>query len=144
MFIISASPDININAFLSLVHESDCNFTIDTFYNWHNNNCLIIPQGFIYIRVTPEISLKRSNFSLQELYKIYAIQNDYFVEKTSMPKNLCSIPILILNGNINFETDFSQFYNHLFYIKKLLNQIQEQKNIALGIYKEKSPHRYCC
>ncbi|HEX4069127.1 MAG TPA: hypothetical protein VHX42_03440 [Candidatus Babeliales bacterium] len=115
------------------------------------------PQGVIYMRVMPEIALRRlescsakaskdkgpSNLTLEYIQQVYQQKNEQFIENKNNPTELQNLPVLVLNGNIDFQTDFSQFYSHLFYIKKFLLQIQERQEIALGIYKEKV-HRRCC
>ena len=145
MFIIANSPDFNIKRFIELINESSCDFTIETFHEWKQKN--IIPQGFIYIKTMPEISFKRltqKNYilSLQEIENTFEFFNNYFITKTIMPLELHTTPMLVLNGFINFETDFSQFYNHLFYIKKFFNEIQEKHNKEKNIFIPKK-HSSC-
>ncbi len=98
------------------------------------------------MRVMPEIALKRmhqSNLTLEEIQQVYQQKNEQFVENKNNPAALQSLPVLVLNGNIDFQADFSQFYSHLFYIKRFLLQIEEKQEMMLGIYKEKT-YRRCC
>lgn len=112
-----------------------------------------LPEGIIYLRVMPEIAFARiqkralpaeSGITLDYIQQVYEQKERLFIENKNSPAELQNLPVLVLNGNIDFQTDFAQFYNHLFYIKRLLIQIQEKKDITLGIYKEKSPQRHCC
>ena len=149
MLIITASPDHSITAFISLVRESNCDFLMNSFYDWQCNNQQPTPQGFVYIRVAPDISFKRlqkqdQSFTLADIQKIYDEHEHYFVHKTTLPTNLHHIPILVLNGNINFENDFSQFYTHLFSIKKFFKEVKDKEDKAAGVYvTPKKKHRGC-
>ena len=71
------------------------------------------PEGIIYLQTSPD----------------------------SGPTQLPELPTIVLNGTIDFQTNFAHYYNHLFYIKKFINQIQEQKDQAQGIKKH---YRKCC
>lgn len=111
------------------------------------------PEGIIYLRVLPEIAFARikkralqaeSDITLDYIKQIYAEKEQIFIENKNSPKGLEHLPVLVLNGNIDFQTDFAQFYNHLFYIRRFIKQIQDKKDLALGIYKEKTNHRHCC
>jgi thymidylate kinase len=155
MLIIDGTIGSNISAFLARLNEETLPCTIMLYQEWlathsshtHCNSNDNHPQGIIYIRVMPEIALKRispSNLTLEKIQQIYQQKNEQFIENKNNSKELQDLPVLVLNGNIDFQTDFSQFYSHLFYIKRFLNQIQERKEIALGIYKKKSPQQRCC
>lgn len=149
MIILATSPDHNSAAFISLVRESNCDFLINSLEDWKKNNQLPSPEGFVYIRVAPAISFKLlqkydKNITLSVIQKIYDEYEDYFVHKTTLPAKLQHIPVLILNGNINFENDFSQFYTHLFSIKKFFKGIKDTQDKAAGVYvAPKKKHRGC-
>jgi hypothetical protein len=145
MLIIAASPDVNIQKFIELIHQSSCEFAVQSFDEWQHTN--IIPQGFIYIQVAPEISFKRlintnKHVNLQDIQKNFEDLHTYFIVKTLMPHDFQAIPTLTLNGFVDFEADFSQFYNHLFYIKKFFNEIKEKENKKKGIFVPKK-HTGC-
>jgi hypothetical protein len=165
MLIIDGTIGSDITAFLARLHEEVLPCEIMLYTEWlanhsshkncngHDND----PEGIIYMRVMPEIALKRissfakasadrhpaSGITLDDIQQIYQQKNEQFIENKNNPAALQELPILVLNGNIDFQTDFSQFYSHLFYIKRFLIQIQERKEMALGTYKEKT-YRRCC
>jgi hypothetical protein len=146
MLIIAGAADVNIEYFIQLIRESSCDFTVQPFYDWQKTN--IIPQGFIYIKVLPEISFNRLNktntpLSLNDIQKTAHFLTSYFIDKTIMPQQWHTIPLLTLNGFIDFEIDLSQFYNHLFYIKKFFNEIKEKENKEKGIYVAPKKHSGC-
>lgn len=97
------------------------------------------PEGIIHLHIAPEIAKKR----LEQSNSLELAHKEP-IEQAYTEKELQHLPILVLNGNIDFQTDFAQFYNHLFYIRRLIKQIQEKKELALGIHKEKTPQRRCC
>src|SRR5947207_2053199 len=116
MLIIAGSLDVNVNKFIELIRESTCEFEVEAFDAWQQNSKT--PTGFVYIKVMPEISLKRltaagKNVTLEDIQERDTFLHNYFIDKTIMPKELHTIPVLALNGFIDFETDISQFYNHL-------------------------------
>ena len=169
MLILDGTIGSNISAFLDRLNEESLPCRIMLYQEWlathsscrdHHDDPI---KGIIYIRVMPEIALKRmqpssftilrqaqdertsdeSNLTLEQIQQVYQQKNEQFIENKNNPKELQDLPVLVLNGNIDFQTDFSQFYSHLFYIKRFLQQIDEKKEMMLGIYKEKT-YRRCC
>ena len=169
MLILDGTIGSDVSAFLARMHEENSSCTVVMYENWlptslklrkASNNHISCndhdhdrPDGIIYLRVSPEIAYARiqkraleteSSISLEHIKQIYAEKEQLFIENKNSPKEFEHLPILVLNGNIDFQTDFAQFYNHLFYIKRFIKQIQDKKDLALGIYKEKTHHRHCC
>src|SRR5579862_2721348 len=154
MLIIDGTIGSNIPAFLNRLNEETlpCEIIMYEEYFTKHSSCKDHnPQGIIYIRVMPEIALKRmqpssftilrqaqdertsdeSNLTLEQIQQVYQQKNEQFIENKNNPKELQDLPVLVLNGNIDFQTDFSQFYSHLFYIKRFLQQIEEKKEMML-------------
>ncbi len=156
MLILDGTIGSDISAFLARLHEETLPCNIMLYPEWlatHSSHACNgspehdTPHGVIYMRVMPEIALRRMhslNLTLEEIEQVYQQKNEQFIENKNNPETLQHLPVLVLNGNIDFQTDFSQFYSHLFYIKRFLQQIEEREEIALGIYKKKSPQRHCC
>jgi deoxyadenosine/deoxycytidine kinase len=161
MLILDGTIGSDVSVFLARLHEDTPPCTIMMYAEWlathSHRNCNdhenLHPEGIIYLRVMPEIAFARiqkraliaeSDITLDYIQHVYQQKDELFIENKNSPKELQDLPVLVLNGNVDFQTDFAQFYNHLFYIKRLLIQIQEKKDVALGIYKEKSPQRHCC
>ena len=158
MLIIDGTITSDITTFLKRLHEETDVRDIITYTEWLNthadnhDNCLCIPHGIIYMRISPAIAHARitkqdlpenASITLQELEYHYEHQEKLFIEQRHLSPYLHNLPLLVLNGNVDFKTDFSQFYNHLFYIKKFLKDIEDKKAMAQGTY-EKKPHRHCC
>src|SRR5690349_4882146 len=98
MLIIAAAPDVNVSKFIVLIRESPCDFTVQSFDEWQQTT--VKPQGFIYIKVMPEISFKRlqktnASLALNQIYTATQELDNYFVHKTSMPQELHSVPVLM-------------------------------------------------
>jgi deoxyadenosine/deoxycytidine kinase len=160
MLIIDGTIGSDVSIFLARLYEDTPPCTMMLYTEWiiaHDHHChdhtIQHPEGIVYVRVSPEIAYTRikkralpseSDITLDYIQQIYQQKEELFIENKNNPLEIQHLPVLVLNGNIDFQTDFSQFYNHLFYIKRLLNQIQEKKDIALGIYKEKPTQRHCC
>jgi deoxyadenosine/deoxycytidine kinase len=126
--------------------------TYTQYLNESTNDCHP-PCGIIYMRISPHIAFARIqkrnmpseiSITLHDLEQIYKQHEQLFIEGQHLALELNKVPLLVLNGNVDFQTDFSQFYNHLFYIKRFLKTIKEREDIARGIYKEKVTHRHCC
>lgn len=155
----------DVLAFLARLYEDTPPCTITMYAEWlatrsnhvhahcNSHEDAQHPEGIIFMRVMPEIAFARiqkrvrseeSGITLDYIQQVYQQKEELFINNKNTPAEIQQLPLLVLNGNIDFQTDFAQFYNHLFYIKKLINQIQDNKDIALGIYKEKAPRRHCC
>ena len=156
MLILDGTIPTDVMVFLQRIHEETDVRDIITYGQWlssHANNCSHpAPRGIVYMRISPAIAHARiqkricpseTSITLEVLEQIYAKQNDLFIERQNLSHHLHDLPVLVLNGNIDFQTDFAQFYNHLFYIKRFLKDIQDKEDLARGIVKEK-PLRKCC
>lgn len=158
MLILDGTIGSDIYNFLARLQEETLESKIELYEYWLNEHTTCNdhnhehPEGIIYLRVMPEIAHARlqkqpstqSLMSMDQIQSIYAEKDQLFIENKNSPQALKHLPVLVLNGNIDFQTDFSQFYNHLFYIRRFIKQIQEHKDIAMGIHKEKAPQRKCC
>ena len=158
MLLLDGTLGADIVPFLTQLQEDSLACTIMMYDDWiqkhascgdhHHDH----PDGIIYVRVSPEIAYNRIkkqargelSITLDNIESVYTEKEKLFIANKNSPKTLQYLPVLVLNGNIDFQTDFAQYYNHLFYIKRFINQLDEKKQIALGIYKEKVPHRHCC
>lgn len=165
MLILDGTIGSDVSAFLDRLNEDTPVCKIKLYTQWlatknshSHSDCNghathETPEGIIYLRVNPEIAFARiqkralqseSSITLEHIQQVYQQKQDLFIENKNSPQEFQSLPVLVLNGNVDFQTDFAQFYNHLFYIKRLLIQIQEKKDIASGTYKEKPTQRHCC
>ncbi len=79
------------------------------------------PQGFIYLRVDPEMAFERiqkrqrsaeSTISLDYIRKIDACHEEFLINRARMAPELRSVPVLIINCDREFENDPSEFRRH--------------------------------
>ena len=84
------------------------------------------PQGFIYIKVDPEIAFNRilkrkrpgeQHITLEYLQQIAARHEQFLIDKATILPDLLDVPILILDGNQEFERDQKRLYDHVHDIK---------------------------
>lgn len=159
MLILDGTIGSDVQQFLTRLQEETVSQPINLYEKWLASHSACTdhdhdhPEGIIFLRVLPEIAFKRISsrtsspenaINLDEIKRVYAEKESLFIENKNSPASLRNLPVLVLNGNIDFQTDFAQFYNHLFYIRKFINEIDKRREIALGIYKEKENHRRCC
>lgn len=164
LFILDGTPGSDVAFFLQRLQEETIDCVIILYEDWlkhqddHRNmkgDCYDEHEelaGIILMRVRPEIAYKRlqnckdewsNGVSFEAIARSYQEKEQFFIENKNKHIELQNVPLLVLNGNIDFQTDFSQFYNHLFYIRKFVNDMKKRKDIAQGVYKEKAI-RKCC
>lgn len=145
MLLLGGIITTEVSLLLVRLREETLPCDIVLYQDWHTLHSACTahdhahPEGIIHLHVAPEIARKR----LQQSH-LPESTSEVSIEQAYAEKELEHLPVLVLNGNIDFQTDFAQFYNHLFYIRRFIKQIQEKKELALGIHKEKVPQRRCC
>ena len=157
MLILDGTLKSDTLAFLERILTETEVRDIITYQQWltsHTHDCSHpTPRGIIYMRISPAIAhariqkralIEESLLSLKTLEQIYAHQEQLFIERKGLSHHLLDLPVLVLNGNIDFQTDFAQFYNHLFYIRRFLKDLHDKEDLARGIYKKTTHHRHCC
>lgn len=157
LFLIDGTIGSDIPAFLARLQEETMPCAIQQYDTWHHQHSACHdhhhdkPSGIILMRVLPEIAYKRlqqshteNSITVDDIKRIYAQKEEFFITNKNNPEDLKNLPVLVLNGNVDFKTDFSQFYNHLFYIRRFIKQIEEKRDIMLGIHREKIQQRKCC
>ena len=155
MLILDGTLSADISVFLHRLNEETLPFSVVAYADYLNKSTHADhpPCGIIYMRISANIAfarIQKRNISMEafvtlnDIEQVYRQQEELFIQGQHLAQELSQVPLLVLNGNVDFQTDFSQFYNHLFYIKKFLKDIKEREDIARGVYKEKAPHRHCC
>lgn len=106
------------------------------FFNFLTSQCNP-PQGFIYLRVSPEIAYGRikkrkrtaeASISLDYLNQINQQHEKFLDKKEDILPNLRNIPILILDCNKEFEIDIEQFKQQCSRVQEFI----ESTNTALS------------
>jgi hypothetical protein len=133
--VIATAPDHDCIDFIARIKQTSCTFEAIAFEDWLAIPHKLHPTGFVYLKVMPALVMKRIKqpFFDNEIEKQCALYDAYFVDKTAFSANLHNIPILILNGNIHVDDDFSQFYTHLFSIKKFAECLENDQRTEQGL-----------
>ncbi|MBA3751771.1 deoxynucleoside kinase [Candidatus Dependentiae bacterium] len=88
-----------------------------------------LPQGFIYLRVDPEIAFERIkkrqrsaelSISLEYIHQIHTCHEDFLIHKKNMPSHLAQIPVLVIDCNPEFEKEPAEFEKHIEAIEKFM------------------------
>jgi len=88
------------------------------------------PQGFIYLRVDPEIAFERikkrdreaeKTISLEYIKQIHKCHEDFLVHKKNVLAELVKVPVLVLDCNEEFEADTKRFAAHAEKVSSFVN-----------------------
>jgi deoxyadenosine/deoxycytidine kinase len=87
------------------------------WFHFLADNTCSIPQGFVYLKVDPEIALERirmrnrsaeSGITLSYLKDIDKLHSDFLLEKKNIDTKLKDVPVLVLDCNTDFEHNSKQ------------------------------------
>lgn len=90
------------------------------------------PQGFVYLRATPEICFERiqkrkrpaeRTLTLKYLKQIGAAHENLLLSKTGLPQNLKNIPTLILDCNQEFVNSPELMQKHVEKLRAFFEQV---------------------
>jgi len=107
------------------------------------NNCQP-PQGFIYLHVVPEIAYERTkqrnrtaekNMSLGYLKQIHQNHEAFLIEKKGVLSDILTVPVLILDGNADFEHDQTIFEKQCSAVEDFLINTQSHVPTEGTVYK---------
>lgn len=98
-------------------------------------NC-IPPQGFIYLKVTPNIAFERTKkrnrsaencLSIDYLRHIDKLHDTFLLNKIGVSDAIKQVPVLTLDCNEDFESDGIQFEKHCSMLKSFLTETSHNK-----------------
>jgi deoxyadenosine/deoxycytidine kinase len=84
------------------------------WFTWLVDNYTAVPDGFIYLRVDPEVCYARltkrdrheeSNVKLDYLISLHTKHENWLMQKTDIESQLQKVPVLTIDGNKEFEHD---------------------------------------
>lgn len=95
------------------------------------------PDGFIYIRTAPSNCLRRScvrqrpeeaALSTKDFFDpLHRFHEEWLVEKLNVPASLARVPVLILNGDLDFKSDPDIQRVYVDQIRDFLEVVKEYK-----------------
>jgi deoxyadenosine/deoxycytidine kinase len=109
------------------------------WYEWLVAEKCHVPQGFLYLRVDPQVAYerirKRNRYAektvpLSYLKQIHAKHEDFLINQTTISPQLKSVPVLVLDCNEEFAENSAVLH-------KFLEQIQT----FMGITQTSTPQR---
>ena len=118
---------------LGLLNQMEWNLYC-SMWNWYVKQA-IQPSGFIYLRVEPEICYERmqkrarneeSIVPLNYLQLLHACHEDWLISKKFDDEILLDIPVLVLDGALDFESDESVQEE---FIRQILDFLRIHENI---------------
>ncbi|MBI2774422.1 deoxynucleoside kinase [Candidatus Dependentiae bacterium] len=95
------------------------------------------PQGFIYLRTTPEVAYKRikkrnrlaeKNITFAYLKQIHDQHERFLLEKNDVLQDLVHVPVLILECDTEFENNAEQLNKHLLAVQEFIIKTSAHQN----------------
>lgn len=92
------------------------------WFSWLVDQYSPLPQGFIYLRVSPEVALARMNkrrgpeegsVELEYLQALHHKHDEWLIEKNDVDEAVKKVPVLVLDGDAEFEQNFEGIEKHL-------------------------------
>lgn len=92
------------------------------WFAWLVEQYEAIPKGFIYLRVSPEVALARMGkrcrseergITLDYLQALHHKHEEWLIEKNDVDDLVKNVPVLVLDGDAEFEQNFEGLEKHL-------------------------------
>ena len=108
------------------------------FFNYLINDDFMHPEGFIYLRVDPEVAYERISkrmrasedlIPIQYLRQIHERHDEFLLHKIELKSNIANVPVLVLDCNKDFE-------NNETFSKELAAQVAA----FMGVYKKQDTY----
>jgi deoxyadenosine/deoxycytidine kinase len=111
-------------------------------FAWLVEHYMPKPAGFIYLSVDPIICLERirqrdrheeSQVSLTYLQQLHEKHEAWLIHKQEVNDSLRDIPVLVIDGNIDFEHNRAQQYQHATDIMNFFNRTSAHHKNSIAI-----------
>lgn len=103
------------------------------WFSWLAEKYSPKPNGFIYLRTSPETCFKRmqkrcrseeKGISLDYLTAIHTRHEDWLINKKEIAPYLSDIPVLVLSCNDDFELNIEKQNEHIHTVQKFIDQTE--------------------
>ncbi len=110
------------------------------WFSWLVEYYMPKPAGFIYLRVDPKVCLDRmqirnrheeSSVPLHYLQQLHEKHEKWLVQKEGVDALVRDVPVLILDGNPDFEHTVSQQLDHIAKITNFFKDVHHKKPITM-------------
>jgi deoxyadenosine/deoxycytidine kinase len=113
------------------------------WFSWLVGSYVTKPDGFIYLRTSPEKSYERlvkrsrteeATIPLEYLKSLHAKHEDWLINKIEVPAHLAEIPVLVLDCDKEFEQDANERARKIDEVRAFIAPVQEYTHAASQLF----------
>jgi len=110
-----------------------------SWYDWLVGQYMHAPRGIIYLQVSPEKSRERINkrkrteeetIDFAYLTRLHELHENFLVHRKNVPSFIRNIPVLVLDGNVEFESCQQKWEVYLQQIQRFIAEHQLYSSIT--------------
>jgi deoxyadenosine/deoxycytidine kinase len=125
---------------LGTMNEVEWNIYREWFL-WVSENFVPRPQGFIYLRTSPEIAYQRitqrhrheeSGVSLAYIKRLHDKHDDWLIRAVEPIASLKDVPVLVLDCDQDFEKTPHESARHLTAIRNFIDSLDKKNQVTPG------------
>ncbi len=118
------------------------------WFLWISENSVPRPQGFIYLRTSPEVAYQRitrrhrseeAAVPLSYVQRLHERHEDWLIHAAEPLESIKDVPVLVLDCDQDFEHDAAQAARHLAAITSFIDNLDKKLDIPVGIGTQTGP-----